>query len=370
LDETDSVINLGECHPTDSFGPDLARILKVIARSGICNNLSRYGPYGGSERHRRAGSKWFEKLGLKVDSSAVQLTCGAQHALSVIFPIVAKPKEAIATEMITYPGVKTLSGIYGFDLVGIEYDEEGMIPEALERVLKKRRIKAIYVMPTMQNPTGACMSVNRREELAQLADAHDFLIIEDDIHRLLAEEAPPLFAAIIPGKTCSVASVSKVFVGGLRVAFLVAPESLRSGLQMAIQASIVAAPQLPFEIFSTWLEEGTVDEILANRRKQALKRQQLAQKYLRKFGISCHESSPFVWLELPDEWPAHEFTVQALKARVAVNSPDAFVVRPADIPNRVRICLSVPDTITQVDAGLKILENLISKRPYTPGVTM
>ncbi|MBU0755112.1 MAG: PLP-dependent aminotransferase family protein, partial [Planctomycetes bacterium] len=203
------VIDLSINYPIYSEDPDLRQALRRITRRTDLQAFLRYPPPEGYPRHREAGAAWIKKMGLVVDPDAVLITAGAQHALSVAFATVAKPGETILTEALTYPGVKAVAEMLGLRLVGVPLDEEGVIPEALDALCRKWKARAFYTIPTIQNPTGSVLSETRRKEVASLAQKHDFLVVEDDIHRLLATKPPPLFAEILPDRTALIASPSK-----------------------------------------------------------------------------------------------------------------------------------------------------------------
>jgi DNA-binding transcriptional MocR family regulator len=74
-------------------------------------------------------------------------------------------------------------------------DAEGMLPEALEEACQLRRPRLLYLVPTIQNPTTATMSAQRRQALLAVAKRHDLTVIEDDPYWLLAGDAAPPLAA-------------------------------------------------------------------------------------------------------------------------------------------------------------------------------
>ncbi len=86
--------------------------------------------------------------------------------------------------MLTYPGMKTLSAMLGIRLVPIPMDDQGMTPEGLDAACRRDKIKGVYLMPGVHNPTTATMPGERRDRIASLAESHDLIIIEDDAYDL------------------------------------------------------------------------------------------------------------------------------------------------------------------------------------------
>ena len=74
------------------------------------------------------------------------------------------------------------------DLVGVPLDEDGLIPEALEETIERleregRRVKLLYTIPNFQNPTGSCLTLERRHAVVDICQRHGVLIMEDDALR-------------------------------------------------------------------------------------------------------------------------------------------------------------------------------------------
>jgi DNA-binding transcriptional MocR family regulator len=108
------------------------------------------------------------------------VTPGAHAAMVGIFSLLAKPGETVLCEAVTYPGVRSIAAQLGLRLVGIEMDQNGVIPEALEGV-RAHAPKAIYLNPTLQNPTTITIPEKRRAAICAIARKHGVMIVEDDV---------------------------------------------------------------------------------------------------------------------------------------------------------------------------------------------
>ena len=127
------------------------------------------------------------RAGFAVGADRVLVTSGSQHGMTAVFASLFAPGDVVATESLTYPGMKTLAGLLALRLQGVAMDEHGLRPDAFAAACRARRPKALYCVPTLQNPTTAVMPVERRQEIAAIAREHGVLIVEDDVHgRLLA----------------------------------------------------------------------------------------------------------------------------------------------------------------------------------------
>lgn len=119
------------------------------------------------------------------------LTCGSTSALDIIFQTLCNAGDQILTEKYTYTGMIQATKSQGLGCVGIEMDEQGLLPHDLDAQLrgwdetKGKKPFVLYMIPTGQNPTGTTQSRKRREAIYNLAEEHDLLIVEDDPYYFL-----------------------------------------------------------------------------------------------------------------------------------------------------------------------------------------
>jgi DNA-binding transcriptional MocR family regulator len=358
-----AVIDLGLNLPLYALDPDLGAALAALAKRADVNALLRYQPQRGSARHRSAGAAWIGQHGLTIDPGRVVITAGAQHAIAVALGTLCRAGDTVLTEPLTYPGVKTVASLLGLRLAAVAMDGEGMLPEALAAAATNRRARVVYCLPTLHNPTAAIMSRRRREELVAVARAHDLLLVEDDVHGLLEPDAPTPVAALAPERTYYVASTSKLLAGGLRVAYVVAPPDAVERMEFAVAASLWVAPPLNAELAAIWIEDGTAERVVGSKRREAATRQQLARSILPAARLRPENSSYFVWLELPPPWTTERFVTDARSRGVVVMPATAFAVGSEPAPQAVRISLSCPLEHDELEAGLRILADILARDP-------
>ncbi len=161
--------------------------------------------------------------GLAADASSVLIVDGAQHGLAVTVMALLQPGDAVAVDALTYQGFKVLAEAQRLELAPIPAAGRGPDLDALERLCGRRRVRAVYTMPTLHNPLGWVMSATRRRRLAAIARQHGLLVIEDAAYAFLADNPPPPMAMLVPDRTVYVSGLSKSVATGLRVGFVVAP---------------------------------------------------------------------------------------------------------------------------------------------------
>lgn len=288
---------------------------------------------------------------------------GAQHAILTVLTALARPGDTVLAEALTYPGVKTLAGILGLRLEPVAMDEEGLIPESLDAVCRRRKARVLYCMPTLHNPTTGTLSEARRREIARLAEFHDLYIIEDDVHRLLPREVAPPVAAFARRRTFYIPGISKTLAGGLRIAYLTAPRKFQEALTRGIAATTWLAPPLMAEIAAIWIEDGTALRTLENKREEAAVRQEMAARILGSHVGRRGTAAYHLWLELPAPWRGSQFAEESTRAGVSVLPAELFTVGHAQAPQAVRVSLTAAPDRAVLNAGLRRLAELLDRPP-------
>src|SRR5262249_19183617 len=159
---------------------------------------------------------------------------------------------------------------------------EGLVPAAFEVACKQHSPKALFCVPTLQNPTTAIMSHERRLEIAAIARRHGVMIIEDDVYGLLPVQGPLPFAVLAPAVTWYVTGLNKALAPGMRVGYAVAPDEAgarRLCSAFAFTTMWVVSP-LSAVVALQWIADGTAERISDEIRREAMSRQTIAREML------------------------------------------------------------------------------------------
>jgi len=316
----------------------LRNALRQLAAGGDLESLLRYQPHAGRLRERASVARHLLARGLTVEAEQVLMVSGAQHGLAVTMMALLQPGDVIAADALTYSGFIVLAEALHLEIVPIPVTEEGPDLEALDRLCRSRRVRAVYTMPTLHNPLGWVMSADQRESLVTIARRHDLLIIEDAAYAFLAENPPVPIAQIAPERTVYVSGLSKSVATGLRVGFVAAPTEKVPALERTIRATTWNTPGVLTAIASTWLDDGTVMQLEAEKRQDAQARQTMAAEVLA--GLACirHPSSYFLWLPLSEDARADQIAAALLREKVAVSTAEPFATS-AHVPHAIRLAL-------------------------------
>lgn len=348
----------------------IAEALSSLSKSSDVNLLvDYYQPAEGSMRHRAAGANWLSRDGFDVQPEQILVCSGAQHAMFVALSTLTEPGDTVLTEHVSYPGIKALANLLHLQLQGLPVDEHGLQPEAFAAACRARAGKVLYCIPTIQNPTATVMPVDRRKEIARLAQQHGVAIVEDDVYGFLDAEAPPPIAAFAPEHSYYINGTSKSIAPGLRIGYMVAPLQAVNRTAAAISSSTWEAAPLMAEMVTRWIEDGTLERVIDWKRRETEARQALAQKILGNISNGSHPTSCHLWLQLPDPWRGVDFSDRAAARGVIVAPAEAFVTGRGAAPHAVRICLLSTQERHQLEKGLAVLQEILHSAPE-PALTL
>ena len=218
----DSRIDLSANTPITTLGQAaaLADTLQRLGTDRTATRLLDYSrPLAGLTRYRRAGAAWLASLGCLVDAEDVTVTCGAQHAASVVMHSMLRAGDVLLTDELTDPLAKLLANALGLELRGVPSDDDGMCVDAVETLCRRSRVRGLLSMPDHHSPTLAVMPEGRRRALAELARRHDLIVLEHGVYRPLVPDAPPCLSSFAPERSFFVSSFAKIIMPGLRIGF-------------------------------------------------------------------------------------------------------------------------------------------------------
>lgn len=344
--------------PLSGIDPDPADLFRRLAERPDRKALLRYHPPFGTRRHRQAGVNWLSKMHVVRDAEQVVLCAGAQHALFVVLSHLASRACAIYVEELTYPGIHGIAEALRLPLVPLAMDGQGANVGSLERACQRHGPGVFYCMPTIHNPLGSVMSDERRKTVAELARRYGVFVVEDAANRMLAERPPPPISNYAPERTFLVATVSKVLAPGLRVAFLTGPEAELSALSRLVWATEWMVGPIGAEMVAMWLEDGSVDEAVARKRREAARRQALVRSIFGPSNVTAHPSALHAWVSLPAPWRPERFAHEAEKRGLVVTPSSAFWTRTTSPPRAIRIALGGIDDLADLRRALKRLAKI------------
>jgi len=332
----------------------IARGLAALQHDyGISDFLS-YQPAGGSDADRGVAADWLRHRVRTAEASRLVVFPGTQTALTALLLALTRPGDVVLTDRLTYPGFKAAAAALGVRLVGVPSDSEGMIPAAVEDACRQHAPKAVYLIPTIHNPTTLTIGAARREQLAGAIRRHDLLLFEDDAYGSLDSKAQPI-ATLIPERSYLAVSLSKCIAPGLRVSFLLAPDRAAAAMLGNALRTVAQMPvPLMVALVMRWLADGSADAIISAIAAEAAARQKLAAKALSGQTYAAHPKGHHVWLTLPPTWTRAEFAAHVQRQGLAVVTSDSFSV-DGDPEHAIRIALGAARNRSELVGALDVL---------------
>jgi DNA-binding transcriptional MocR family regulator len=317
-----------------------------------------------------AGVTWLQSRGLDAVPERVVVTAGSQHALSLLLTTIARPGDVVLVEALGYPGLQDAARSASVRLVGVELDAEGVRPDALDEACRKYKPKALFCVPSLQNPTTSIMSVKRRNSIVEIARKHRIRVVEDDICGPLLPDAPPAFAELAPDVGFYIGSLSKCVAPGLRAAFVLLPtpeDAVR--LRAAVRATVLMPAPLALSVASEWVTDGTANRAVMDIRKEAITRGAALRQILSAFDVAAPAGSIHAWLRLPKSWTVGALVARAQQQRIRVapsdwyvmpSTPDGGIFPP---PAAIRLTLGSEPNRALFEAAIRRLASILEHAP-------
>ncbi len=346
-----------ECLAVEELA-DCARA--ALDRDG--RSILSYGPGGGYGPLR----EWLaERHG--VEPSRVVITSGSLQGFVFLAEQLVRPGARVLVEAPTYDRPLKILTRLGAEIVPVEMDGEGLVPEAVEAAVAAGDPPAfLYTIPTFQNPSGRTLSVERRRRLAELARERQLLVLEDDPYGLVRYDGEPLPSVFELGGGDGIAycsSFSKTVAPGLRVGWFVLPPRLAAEIEALAVSTYISPPYLSQATVLEFTRRGSfepnlhrVNGLLRERRDAMLAA--LARELPEDARWTEPDGGYFVWLELPSGPPSGALLGAAEEAGVTFVAGGDFFPGGRGGERSLRLAFSFvsPEEIAE---GVSVLGGLV-----------
>ncbi|WP_261845092.1 aminotransferase-like domain-containing protein [Aliamphritea ceti] len=300
-------------------------------------------------------ARFMSDIGISAKASEMLLTSGAQHGLHLVLQYLMNSGDIIVTNKLAYPGVKQATSLLGRTLIAVDQDADGMDIDALEALLKKQRISAVYVTPEYDNPTTAVMTQARRERLVELASEYNFLIIEDGALHMPQNGLTSLYS-MAPERTIYLFSFSKILAGGLRLGAILATGRHYRKMVVAQQSQYWMVSPFLTSLTCDLILHGAAERLLDKQLHELEERFALTHEILNDYKISGSAPGYHVWLELPEHINIENLTGNLRNFNVEVAPAKAFYVNDTASAHAIRISLAGSVNKQDFVKGLEIIK--------------
>jgi 2-aminoadipate transaminase len=324
-----------EVFPVDEFNAACERVLHHQGAQAL-----QYGMTEGYTPLREMIAERTSRQGIKVTADNVLITSGSQQALDLLGKVFINGGDRILVENPTYLGALQAWNIYGADYVTVRLDENGLVTDELEPVMRMGP-KFMYVLPNFQNPSGVTLSYERRMQLIKTADHYGVPIIEDDPYgelRFEAEAIPSVETldsqvhhngGCMTGNVIYLSTFSKTLAPGIRLAWVIAPPEVIQKLVMAKQGTDLHTSTFTQIVAYEVSQNGFLDHhIELIRRVYRERRNVMIESLEENMPDGVHWTHPkgglFLWLTLPGKMNSIDLFREAVKQKVAFVPGESF----------------------------------------------
>lgn len=323
--------------------------------------------YGLTDGHPACRTVLADWTGAEVGPDDLVITTGSQQGLDLIGRVLVDPGDAVVVGDPDYLGALQALRGQGASLVAVPIDADGLRTDILARRLERGlRPKFVYVVANFHNPTGATLSEQRRVHLAELADAHGFLIVEDDPYGDLFFDAPPP-PPIGRGsdRVIRLRSVSKTVAPGLRLGWMAAPRWVLDAVVVAKQSADLHTSSLSQAIVVELARDGAWRPAHLERSRSLYRKRRdaLVDALRATFGDRAPFTVPgggmFVWTRF-EGFDATARLLDAVAAGVAYVPGAAFGVEHPD-PAAVRLSFATT-SVSELHEAVRRLHTVVTAR--------
>lgn len=360
-----SIIPLAAGNPAPDAFPveEVQKIAENILQTNPVDAL-QYGVSEGYQPLRDTIAAWIKnKENIGTDDDTVLILSGATQVMDLVTKVFCNEGDTVICEEPSFIGSLNCFRSYGCRLKGVPVEADGMDMDALEKALDETdKVKFIYTIPNFQNPSGATMSLEKRQRLYSLAKKHNVIVLEDNPYgdlRVTGENVPTVKSMDTEGIVIYAGSFSKILAPGLRVAYCCGPKQILAKMTVGKQASDVHTPCLNQMIVNEWFKNYDVDAHIAKIQGIYRKRLNLMCDAIdRELGDFVEYVRPegglFIWCKLPDYVDMLEFVKKAVDKKVAVVPGNAFLTDDKAVTQYIRLNFSTP-TEEGIVKGIQIL---------------
>jgi DNA-binding transcriptional MocR family regulator len=343
------------------------QLIGRITRHKPLHSARYEGPAGIKELRRQIARRSLA-YGCSFAADEIVVTCGAMEALHVALRAVAVPGDVIAIESPTYFGVLQILEALGIKAIEIPtHPRAGMDLDALEKAIRKHRVRACITMTNCHNPLGYVLSSDYKKELVALTAKHGVAVIEDDVYGDLTFDGQrPQTAKSYDreGLVLLCNSFSKVLAPGFRVGWIHAGR-FQNSVERLKFVTTLASPSLPQLVIAEFIQSGGYDRFLRRLRATFLNQvQAMAQAVARYFPPGTKVSRPaggfVIWVELPEKVDSMKLYRAALAQNISI--VPGIVFSPARRFNHhIRLSCGQPWS-PAIDRAVQTLGKLAAKQ--------
>lgn len=330
---------------------------RIFTKTDISSHLNYTNPTG-TERQKEIGLQWMARYGIHASSSQVAIVSGGMNALTICFLSLFKAGDRVAVDYYINNNIIELAKLLRIQLVPIQMDQDGMLPEALEQACQQTSIQGIHLMPCCSNPTTVRLSIARKAALSHVIQKHHLIVLEDDLYAFSVvgkggDYAVPMFE-LLPEQTVYICSTTASICSALRIAFMAFPYRFLEALNNAISNINVKSSALDAVAVCEMIESGLAERIAAKKIALAMEANEIFNGIFPD-NVCQNPAAFFRWLKIPAALREAPVGWELLSRGVHVYHSRRFLCGGEEDDGYLRIALSSANSLEHLREGfLKI----------------
>ena len=361
------MISFAGGNPSPDALPD--RQVSELAQDVLARDGKAILQYGATEGYRPFldSLKAYVEKQLGIEIPAVLPVTGSTQAMDLLCKALIDPGDAVLVENPSFLGNLQCLKLYQANLVPVESDDDGLLPDDLEKKILQYHPKMLYTIPTFQNPTGKTLPEERRKAVAQLANRYGMIVAEDDPYRDLRYEGNACHSIKYydeNGWVMFLGSFSKIISPGLRVGYIAGDASVIRKCTVGKQSTDVHTANLNQAIVDQYLRRNLlpshIHTICEGYRAKMLQMLTCLENYPDGVRFTHPQGGLFIWAELPEKIDAVKMLSSAVDRKVAYVPGTYFCVDGGHL-NTIRLNFS-NSTPEQITAGMNSLREIIEQQ--------
>jgi 2-aminoadipate transaminase len=348
----------------------------VLKREG--SKLAMYnlaqGPQGYAALRDFVVDKVTKLRGISATRDDVLITSGSGQGIQLVNRLLLEPGDTVILEEFSYSGSISQARAMGANVIGAPLDADGLVIDSLASILeelkgKGKSPKYIYTIPTVQNPTGSILPLDRRHALIALAKKYGVPIFEDECYADLiwGEPAPPALYALAPEQVIHIGSFSKNLAPALRLGYAIAAWPVLS--RMVACKADGGTGALDQMITAEYFSQHFGAHLGKLNAKLHAKQTTLAEAMAREFGTAAEPWHPkggiFQWFRLPDSVDVRKVLKPAADAGISFNAGPEWSCDPEAAKSHFRLCFALLST-QEIKDGVAALARVFYEQTGVP----
>ena len=349
--------------PMEGFIESAASVFKGDPRNIAMYNFEG-GPQGMLSLRNFLVGKLAVERGINTVVEDILITSGSGQAIELINEVLLDNGDTVIVESFTFSGALSYLRRRGVNFVGVDVDENGIRMDHLKEILEDLktegiRPKYIYTIPTLQNPTGSVMSIERRYQLLALSEEYGVPIFEDECYADLifeGEYEKSIRALDDSNRVLHIGSFSKSLGPGLRLGYVVAPWDVMSRLisRKTDAGTGVMDQMIVGDYFSKHYDEHIQDMRRTLKRKCDVLSAALREYFGPLVDFEEPRGGMYLWVKFPPGTDSRGFVQKALEEGIAYNPGPDWSANPDAAANYIRLCFALPSEI-EIREGIEKL---------------